>query len=652
MGVYYNSIANKSASVAAPALMINGGMNTIKRNIIQNEGATGSAFVAGSASSNIVDENNYWTKDISDPIELARWDGISCADLAALQAANGQDANSSSIAIDFFDFDNFNLSLNTFDEVLVFDDPIDLGDPLLEAEIQQTDYLGQTRYSYFMGSENIVPEVFITNQPQGVMDCVGSTGHFFGATAFVTRGVQARYEWYKDGKSLKEYYENPGDDWAEKASIYLDSLKPFKGTDPGLNFDMEGSYQCLVRGSGAEPKWTESILVNALSDAEITREPEDARVDVGGIAIIEVEAHIVADEGIDDPLFQPEVQWFFNNSTRDSVKNDLSVDGNFTGAGSTILTIRNIDQDLLDGPLQDGVFCVLKGACNTLTSKPALVKLFPQVYINEDPADASICEGADHTFGITATSSDPDATLEYMWRKDGVAISGETTDELMLSAVSATDAGIYDCVVTVVPGGKSVTSASATLTILQSVAITTQPVDQTVAEGNPFTVFVAATGEAPLTYQWLKDDVDITGATDPTYTVTSATMSDAGVYTCNVTNICGTVTSDPVTVTVTTGGIVDVTDITRGGFALSNNTPNPFADNSKIRFFVPQTTFVRLAITDIYGKEVAVLVDNTVSTGWHDVSVNASELRLSSGVYYYTLTSNNYSLTNKMVVVR
>jgi len=649
MGVYYNTIVNQSGTY--PALLINGGSGTIKRNIVQNEGL-GPAFVATSAIANTIDENNYYTQDVTPPIVLARWDGAVAANIAELQALNSKDANSTNIAIDFVDFSQFNLGLNTFDEALVFDGPLTFSDPTFEAELQQTDYKGQTRYSYFMGSENIVPEVFITNQPQGVMDCVGSTGHFFGATAFVTRGVQARYEWYKDGKSLTEYYKNPGDDWAEKASIYLDNLEPFVGTDPGLNFDMEGTYQCLVRGSGAEPKWTNSILVNALSDAIVTREPEDARVDVGGIAIVEVEAHIVADEGIDDPLYQPEVQWFFNNATRDSVKNDLSVDGNFTGAGSTILTIRNVDQALLDGPLQDGVFCVLKGACNTLTSKPALVKLFPQVYINEDPADASICNGADHAFGITATSSDPDATLEYQWRKDGMAITGETTDELILTAVSTADAGKYDCVVTVIPGGKSMTSASATLTILDAVAITTQPVAQTVAAGNPFTIFVAATGQAPLTYQWLQDDVDITGATNPTYTVTSATMSHAGVYTCNVTNICGTIKSAPVTVTVTTGGIVDVTDITRGGFALSNNTPNPFADNSKIRFLVPQTTFVRLAITDVYGKEVAVLVDNTVSSGWHDVAVNASDLRLSSGVYYYTLTSNNYSLTNKMVVVR
>ncbi|MFH1050274.1 MAG: immunoglobulin domain-containing protein [bacterium] len=648
MGVYYNSIANQSTTV--PALLIQGGTGTIRRNLVQNEGL-GPAIVANSALGNTIDENNYWTKDLSAPIELGRWSGVAAADLAEWQAASGKDANSSSIEIDFVDFSQFNLGLNTFDEVLVFDDPIDFGDPMLNDEIQQTDYLGQIRYSYFMGSENIVPEVFITNQPVGIMDCVGSTGHFFGTTAFVTRGVQARYEWFKDGKSLTEYYVNPTDDWAEKASIYLDSL-PFAGTEPGLNYDMEGTYSCFVRGSGAEPKWTESILVNALSDAEVTREPEDARVDVGGIAILEVEAHIVADEGIDDPLYQPEVQWFFNNANRDSVINDLSVDGHFTGAGSTILTVRNIDQELLDGPLQDGVFAVLKGACNTLTSAPAFVKLFPQVFINEDPADASVCNGTDHTFEITA-STDPDATLEYQWRKDGITIDGATMDELTITGVDATDAGVYDCVVTVVPGGKSKTSLPATLSVLDAVAITTQPVDQTVAEGNPFTLFVTATGEAPLTYQWLKDDVEITGATEATYSVTSASISiDGGIYICNVTNICGTVATNPVTVTVTPGGIVDVTDITNGGFALSNNTPNPFADNSKIRFLVPQTTYVRLAITDVYGQEVAVLVDKTVSFGWHDININASSLKLSSGVYYYTLTSNNYSLTNKMVVVR
>ncbi|ROL61480.1 right-handed parallel beta-helix repeat-containing protein, partial [Bacteroidetes/Chlorobi group bacterium ChocPot_Mid] len=448
LGFYYNSVANRSATY--PALLINTGTGTIRRNIFQNEG-TGPAVIATSATGNTIDENNYWTKNTSPTPTLGRWNGVNYATLADWQAASGKDANSSSIEISFFDFDAQNLSLNTFDEKLVFDSPIDFSSfPGYDAEIQQKDYLGQTRYSYFMGSENIVPEVFITNQPKGVMDCYGKTGYYIGVTAYVTRGVQARFEWYKDGKSLTELYKSPTENWAEKASIYLDSL-PFAAGKPGLNYDMEGTYRCLVRGSGAEPKWSNSVLVNALSDAEITREPEDVRVDNGGTAIIEVEAHIVADEGIDDPLYQPEVQWYYTRNNQ-PVKNDLSVDGHFTGAKSTILTVRNIDDQLLSGPLQDGVYCVLKGSCNTLTSKTAFVKLFPQIFINQDPANATPCEGAAASFRITATSSDPDATLEYQWRKNGVAIPGATTNTYNIAAASAADVGTYDCVVTVIPG--------------------------------------------------------------------------------------------------------------------------------------------------------------------------------------------------------
>ena len=649
MGVYYNSIANQNNSSAT--LVINGGANIVRRNIVQNEGL-GPAIVVSTAGGNTLDENNYFSKNYSPSVEIGNWEGISCADSTAWWAASGQDVNSSFIEIEFFNFAQFNLGLNTFSEELVFDDPIDFGDPALDAEIQNIDYLGQTRYSYFMGSENIVPEVFITGQPVGVMDCIGETGYFLGTTAYVTRGVQARYEWFKDGFSLKDLYENPTDDWAEKASIYLDSL-PFADTAaPGLNFAMEGTYRCFVRGSGAEPKWTNSVLVNALSDAVITREPEDVRVDDGGTAVIEVEAHIVADEGVDDPLYQPEVQWYFANASRDSVKNDLHVDGHFSGAQSTILTIRNIDQGLIDGDLQDGLFVELKGSCNSLTSQTVFVKLLPTPYINEDPVNTSACQGTVATFEVDATSSDPDATLEYAWRKDGTIIPGAITPTLTLTAVTAADAGSYDCVVTVVPGGKSVTSAPATLTIVAPVTITLQPTAQNVAEGNPFTLLLTATGEAPITYQWAKDGTDIPGATQTTYSVTSASMTNAGVYTCKVTNVCGTVTSNPATVTVTTGGIVDVPDYTKDGFALTNNEPNPFTDNSRFGFFAPKASYVRLAITDVFGREVAVLVDNTVETGWNYLDINASELQLSSGVYYYTLTSNNDSITKKMVVVR
>src|SRR4029077_14776994 len=75
----------------------------------------------------------------------------------------------------------------------------------------------------------------------------------------------------------------------------------------------------------------------------------------------------------------------------------------------------------------------------------------------------------------------------------------------------------------------SVTSSAATLTVNTAPVaptITTQPVNQTVTAGQTATFTVAATGTAPLSYQWRKNGTAISGATSSTYTTPATTSSD------------------------------------------------------------------------------------------------------------------------------
>jgi glucose/arabinose dehydrogenase len=84
-----------------------------------------------------------------------------------------------------------------------------------------------------------------------------------------------------------------------------------------------------------------------------------------------------------------------------------------------------------------------------------------------------------------------------------------------------------------------------------SPAITDQPDNVTVSQGQPATFSVSATGTAPLSYQWRKNNVNIAGATSATLTITSAQSSDAGNYQVVVSNAAGSVTSGIATLTVT-----------------------------------------------------------------------------------------------------
>jgi glucose/arabinose dehydrogenase len=80
-----------------------------------------------------------------------------------------------------------------------------------------------------------------------------------------------------------------------------------------------------------------------------------------------------------------------------------------------------------------------------------------------------------------------------------------------------------------------------------------QPDDFIATVGDPATFTVAASGEAPLAYQWFRGGVEIAGATAPSFTLAVTELGDTGaVFTCLVSNAFGSATSNPAILTVTT----------------------------------------------------------------------------------------------------
>ena len=87
----------------------------------------------------------------------------------------------------------------------------------------------------------------------------------------------------------------------------------------------------------------------------------------------------------------------------------------------------------------------------------------------------------------------------------------------------------------------------------QAPSITQHPANRTVTAGQPVTFSVNATGTVPLSYQWQRNKVNITGATASGYTIASTTLSDNGArFRCVVRNASGSATSNEAVLTVTT----------------------------------------------------------------------------------------------------
>jgi hypothetical protein len=85
-------------------------------------------------------------------------------------------------------------------------------------------------------------------------------------------------------------------------------------------------------------------------------------------------------------------------------------------------------------------------------------------------------------------------------------------------------------------------------------------------------------------------------------------------------------------------------------FQLEQNYPNPFNPITLIKYQLPLKSSVTLKIFDILGKEVETLVNEERDAGYYEVKFNGSNL--SSGIYFYTLQTENYFATKKMILLK
>ena len=89
---------------------------------------------------------------------------------------------------------------------------------------------------------------------------------------------------------------------------------------------------------------------------------------------------------------------------------------------------------------------------------------------------------------------------------------------------------------------------------------------------------------------------------------------------------------------------------TPNSFSLKQNYPNPFNPTTKIDFDIAVDGNVKLTVYNSSGKEIATLVNEFKTSGYHSVTFDARNI--SSGIYYYKLESNGVSKVMKMTLLK
>jgi hypothetical protein len=85
-------------------------------------------------------------------------------------------------------------------------------------------------------------------------------------------------------------------------------------------------------------------------------------------------------------------------------------------------------------------------------------------------------------------------------------------------------------------------------------------------------------------------------------------------------------------------------------FCLYQNFPNPFNPETKIKFFIPYRSLVQLNVFDMLGNKVLELVDSELERGTYEEIIRSD--KLSSGIYVYELRADNFTKSNKMILLK
>lgn len=326
----------------------------------------------------------------------------------------------------------------------------------------------------------------ITTQISPITICTGKNATFTVAAS----GNGLSYKWFKNNSEI------PGQ---TSASYTINNVKT---TDAG-KFKVQ-----VINSCGNVMSNEVDLTVN--QGPAFTKQPANAITCVGS-----------------NVIFTPEV--LGNDNQYQWQKNGQ----NIAGATSLTYTINNV-KDTDAGSYK---LIITSQQCGDLvSSQEAILTINKATEITAQPTAKSVCEGSPIELSVVAVGS----SLNYSWKLNGTAIPNTNKNTLTIAAAKLTDAGNYSVEV-IGQCGNPVTSNVVKVDVGAGPTITKQPQGRTVVEGATVSMSVESTGEN--TYQWQKDNQNINEQTGPVLLLNSVTKADAGDYTCNVTNSCGTTKS-------------------------------------------------------------------------------------------------------------
>ncbi|PWU19573.1 MAG: hypothetical protein C5B50_06315 [Verrucomicrobia bacterium] len=218
------------------------------------------------------------------------------------------------------------------------------------------------------------------------------------------------------------------------------------------------------------------------------------------------------------------VSFYIDNMTNATVSSPVDCTNNFVFPGFTVIEVNHASS-------------TTSGYYDDLTFRAA-----NDPWIVVHPVSQTVNTNQSVYFNTVAVGT------AYQWQFNGSNIAGATTSSYNISSVTVSNAGSYACVISGTNG--TITTSNAVLTVNAPPLVTVPPSSLTVTQSQAANFTVSALGNAPLSYQWRFNTVNIAGATNTAYNIANCYATNAGSYTVVVANNQGSTTSAVATLTV------------------------------------------------------------------------------------------------------
>ena len=341
------------------------------------------------------------------------------------------------------------------------------------------------------------------------------------------------YQWKKNGTNLVDGGNISG---AHTPTLTVSVT----ATDAGTYSVVVSNANDSVESSGAQLTIAEPVIISQPTSKNILwGESAQFSVVASGIAPISY-------------------QWKRNGT-------NLVDGGNISGATTSTLTVANAT------PTNNGFYTVeVSSTGGTASSLAATLSVSSNPNVISQPVSVTNSAGSTVTFQASVAGPSP---MVFQWARgeiytngshsavflnNGGKLSGVHTTTLTITNVTAAEAGNYFLLVADTTNKLSsapfqfgtTRSAQATLTVLTPPTLTSQPASRVVYVGTNTTLSVSATGSGTLTYQWNKNGMPVSDATNASLALNNLQLTDSGNYTVTVTGSEASITTQPARVSV------------------------------------------------------------------------------------------------------